>query len=70
MYFRDPKKELPSADEVCFVRHDTGLYIECKFDMDKELFLEYNVSGGIIPWKKEYILGWMPKTELDSIEIK
>ena len=70
MYFRDPKKELPSADEVYLVRHDTGVYIKCRFDMDKELFLEYNISGCIIPWPKEYVLGWMPISELDSIEIK
>ena len=70
LYFRDPKKELPSADELCLARHKIGVYIKCRFDIDKELFLEFNMSGCIIPWKKEFILGWMPISELDSVEIR
>lgn len=70
MYFRDPKKELPKADELCLVRHDTGVYIKCRFDMDKEVFLDSETSEYVTPWRKEFILGWMPISELDSIEIK
>lgn len=69
MYFRDPNKELPITDGVYLVRHDTGIYIKCGFDVDKERFLQYD-SEGIVPWRKEYVLGWMPISELDSIEIK
>ena len=77
MYFRDPKKELPKEGHIVFVK-----YIRYSADGSKEInylvctFYNLEKSGPYFyPVNASArcrcdVIGWMPISELDSIEIK
>ena len=66
MYFRDPKKELPEIYKTVFV----------KLKDDQYCFASYSSTGRWYPDDDADvvfsidIIGWMPISELNSIEIK
>lgn len=71
MYFRDPKKELPENYKTVFVR--TGCDSAFSY-----YFAYYNSNSGRwypsedieFVYSINNVIGWLPLSELDSIEIK
>ena len=79
MYFRDPKKELPKLRSTVLVKLSTEpFYYVCtvhKPDPDWEwdnevIFVDALGNGTDLVWPSKSVLGWVPISELDSIEIK
>lgn len=79
MYFRDPKKELPKLRSTVLVRLFTEpFYYVCtvlksdpEWEWDDEVvFVDVLGNGVDLVWSSESVFGWMPLSELDSIEIK
>lgn len=70
MYFRDPKKELP----VPFASKDTEKVLIKTNLAERPYLTAYYVKDywwdGKITVDGSRVLGWMPMSELDSIEIK
>lgn len=66
MYFRDPKKELPKYYEVVFVKtvgndYDFASYSPIRrWYPDDDADVVFSID----------VIGWMPISELDSVEIK
>lgn len=66
MYFRDAKKELPKEYEIVFVRTVDNFYYFAYYSSTSGWFTGDNAE-------EEFsidVTGWMPLSELDSIEIK
>lgn len=65
MYFRDPKKELPKEFEPIFMKIGKEKYTLGYYAAILHTFYCNDEDGRPIT-----ILGWVPISELDSIEIK
>lgn len=67
MYFRDPKKELPKEYKTVFVRQKGNQYYFAYYSSTSGWFTDDNAD------EEEFlrdVIGWMPLSELDSVEIK
>ena len=68
MYFRDPNKELPRVYESVLIKFKSGRYGVAYYSgSTKRWYLEFHDD---IPYDSKNIIGWMPLSELDSVEIK
>lgn len=71
MYFRDPKKELPKDYEPVFVRTGCDVAFSYYFAYYSSSFGGWYPSEDLeIVYSINSVIGWMPISELDSIEIK
>lgn len=66
MYFRDPKKELPEEYKTVFVRVIGNFYYFAYRLPNKKWFPDDNAE---VSFSLD-VIGWMPISELNSIEIK
>lgn len=71
MHFRDPKKELPEGYRTVFVRIVCGTV----FAYDFAYYISamgrwYPSTDSEVVFSIDSVIGWMPITEFNSIEIK
>ena len=68
MYFRDSKKELPKAYKAVLVKFKSGMYDIAYYSNIHEIW--HPELNDEVSYDPKNVVGWIPLSELDSIEIK